>query len=263
MSTTYIDFAKLKQSVPIERVVAMLGLQMKQNGDQWRGPCPACNQGGDRALAVNTSKQGYYCFAEKKGGDLIALAAHIRGISQRDAAHLIAEHTGTVHSPPTAPSGTTIRNTSPAPAPVIQGKELRPLDYLQYTEAVEGLGISEATCKAWGAGYAPKGIMRGRFAVPIRDRVGTLVAYVGIAVQAEQSPKLLYPNGFDPSAIIFGCDRVQSGELYLVRDPLQVLAAYEQGVENVVAFLAPITAQMLEQLASLMDEKKCESVELS
>ena len=68
--------------------------------------------------------------------------------------------------------------------------------------------------------------------------------------------------GFDPHSVIFGAHKVQAGELYLVRDPLQVLTAYEAGVENVVAFLTTITAQQLEQLASLMDEKKVETVEL-
>jgi len=73
---------------------------------------------------------------------------------------------------------------------------------------------------------------------------------------------LSFPNGFDPHSVIFGAHKVQAGELYLVRDPLQVLTAYEAGVENVVAFLTTITAQQLEQLASLMDEKKVETVEL-
>lgn len=51
--------------------------------------------------------------------------------------------------------------------------------------------------------------------------------------------------------------------MYLVRDPLQVLTAFEAGVENVVAFLTEgITAQQLEMLASLMDEKQCGTVEI-
>jgi hypothetical protein len=104
--------------------------------------------------------------------------------------------------------------------------------------------------------------MRGRSAVPIHDRQGTLLAYVGIAVTAEQSPKLLFPNGFDPHSVIFGAERAQAGELYLVRDPLQVLTAFEAGMENVVAFLTPINAQSLEMLAALCDDKKIETVEL-
>jgi DNA primase len=114
---------------------------------------------------------------------------------------------------------------------------------------------------AFGAGYAPKGILRGRLAIPIHDREGTLLAYCGRTVKNE-SPTLTFPNGFDPHSVIFGAHKVQAGELYLVRDPLQILTAYEAGVENVVAFLTTITAQQLEQLASLMDEKKVETVEL-
>jgi hypothetical protein len=79
----------------------------------------------------------------------------------------------------------------------------------------------------------------------------------------DESPTLIFPNGFDPHSIIFGAEKAQPGPLYLVRDPLQVLTAFEAGMENVVAFLTEtISAQQLEQLASLMDEKKCESVEL-
>jgi hypothetical protein len=155
-----------------------------------------------------------------------------------------------------------VREKLPA-APQKPSNGLKALDYLQHDhESVKALGLAPETVQAWGAGFAAKGIMRGRFAVPIHDREGTLLAYVGIAVSDEQSPRLLFPNGFDPHSAIFGADRVQAGELYLVREPLQVLTAHESGVENVVSFLAPITAQSLEQLAALMDEKKVETVEL-
>ena len=59
-----------------------------------------------------------------------------------------------------------------------------------------------------------------------------------------------------------GNDLIEAGPLTLVRDPLEVLTAFESGIENVVAFLADITPQSLEMLAGLMDEKKCETVEL-
>ena len=69
-------------------------------------------------------------------------------------------------------------------------------------------------------------------------------------------------NGFDPSAVIFGADRLGEGTVYLVRDPLQVLLAFESGVENVVAAFGDITPQQLEMLAVLCDEKKCDTIEL-
>jgi hypothetical protein len=50
----------------------------------------------------------------------------------------------------------------------------------------------------------------------IHDRAGTLLAYVRIAVSEETSPRLHFPNGFDPHSVIFGADRVREGELYRV-----------------------------------------------
>jgi hypothetical protein len=42
-----------------------------------------------------------------------------------------------------------------------------------------------------------------------------------------------------------------------------VLTAHESGIENVVAFLTEnVTALQLEQLAALMDERRCEHMEI-
>jgi hypothetical protein len=104
--------------------------------------------------------------------------------------------------------------------------------------------------------------MRGRLAIPVHNRGGVLMAYCGRAVRGE-SPTLIFPNGFDPTLVIYNAHRIAEGELYLVRDPLAVLTAFQSGVENVVAFLTEgIAAQQLESLAALMDERKCDSVEL-
>ena len=55
---------------------------------------------------------------------------------------------------------------------------------------------------------------------------------------------------------LFGAERVGEGELFLVRDPLDVLKAYENGIENVVAFLTDgISSAQLQYLSALMDEK--------
>lgn len=249
--STFVDFAKVKDTVKVERAIGLLGLTMKQTGSQFRGTCPACRSGGDRALAINTDKQGYYCFAKGAGGDVIALAAHVRGMTQKEAAAWLLEQSGTPEPPAQA--------TPQLPL----GKSLAPLDYLTYTPAIKSLGLSEETCTEFGAGYAPKGIMRGRFAVPIKATDGTLLAYVGVAVTAEQSPKLHFPNGFSPDGVIFGADRVGEGELYLVRDPVQVLTSFEAGMSNVVCFLTEtISAVQLEHLAALMDEKKLEHLEI-
>jgi len=82
-------------------------------------------------------------------------------------------------------------------------------------------------------------------------------------VIGEGSPTLSFPNGLSPAEFIFGADRVTEGESHLVRDPLDVMRARENSVDNVVAFLTEsVTAQQLEMLASLMDERKCEALSL-
>ena len=124
------------------------------------------------------------------------------------------------------------------------------------------LGVSKETAVAFGAGFSPRGIKRGRFAIPVHDRSGTLLAYCG-RTGKDESPVLLFPNGLNPASAIFNAHRIMKGELYLVRDPLQVLQAFESGIENVVAFLTDgIFPQQFEELSSLMDERKCDIAQL-
>ena len=252
-----IDFTELKQRVSIEQAAEMLGVKTTKSGGQRRGPCPICKSGGDRAFVITPAKSVYYCFGCGKGGDAITMTANVRGCSLREAAEFLAGKTGG-GSPRGQDNGS--RNDSPQP----RGEQgFRPLDYLQPThEAVQALGVSPETAGHFGAGFAPKGILRGRFAIPLHDPAGVLLAYCGRAVK-DESPLLLFPNGFDPRATIFNANRIVEGDLFLVRDPLQVLTAYESGIENVVAFLTEnVTALQLEQLAALMDERKCEHMEM-
>lgn len=52
--------------------------------------------------------------------------------------------------------------------------------------------------------------------------------------------------------------------IYLMRDPLDVTKVHEGGIENTAAFLTEtISLPQLEILSSLMDERKCESVEIN
>ena len=64
--------------------------------------------------------------------------------------------------------------------------------------------------------------MRCRFAIPIHVRAGTLLAYCGRAVK-DESPSLIFPNGFGPRGAIFNAHRIVEGDLFPVRDPLHAL----------------------------------------
>jgi DNA primase (bacterial type) len=256
----FVDFAELKTRVPIEDALKWLGVELKASPNgQLRGCCPIHSGTNPREFVVTPSKGLYFCFAGCGGGDVIKLVANYRKTGTKEAAAELADHFG--NGTVTARGNSTVPGNRTVPQNEKAG--FNPLTYLEAAhEAVQALGVSANTCAVFGAGYAPKGIMRGRMAIPIHSKEGTLMAYCGRTVKRE-SPTLTFPNGFQPADHIFNAHKVAEGELYLVRDPLQVLTAFESGIENVVSFLTEaISAQQLEQLASLLDEKRCDSVVL-
>ena len=257
----FVDFQEVKTRASIEAVAQFLGLQLKPAGKQFRSACPACNQGGERAIVVTPDKGLFYCFSAKVGGDCIALAAHIKVIPPKDAAALIADHFGITGTVPS-----TVKSTvqSPPKAPA-QRHSFDPEQYAQRldpaAEALGHLNLSAATLTEWKSGYANHGTHRGRLALRLDDRHGKCVGYLGYALKGEQ-PKITAPNGVNVAEHIFGAHRVKVGTLYLVRDPIQVLQAYDSGVENVVSFLTDITPASLTILTSLMDTIGCDSIEM-
>jgi hypothetical protein len=128
-------------------------------------------------------------------------------------------------------------------------------------EALEPLGISPDTLTAWKAGYSGSGVLRGRLALPITDSTGKVLGYVGRALTDEQQPKLLFPNGVEVESVIFGSHKVEGGDLYLMRDPLDVLRASEGGITAVCVLSEGVSALQLQVLATLLDEKKIERIE--
>lgn len=174
---TFIDFADVKERVSFADAVSYLSLDLKRSGNQWRGACPACNAGGDRALVV-TEGRGFFCFATKKGGDQISLAAHILDIPVKEAAVELAKRAGIV--PDREDRASTVSRTVPE-SEGVEGSKLSPLSYLEPEhDAVVAIGFDPTVAKDLGIGYAPRGIMRGTVAVPIRDEHGVLRGYIGI-----------------------------------------------------------------------------------
>jgi len=129
-----------------------------------------CASGGDRAIVITPAKGVFFCFAAREGGDLIALAAHIRKVDVKDAAAWLDG--GTVPSK---------KEGSGNQVPPKGNSSLEPLAYLEHEHvAVEALGFAAEDAKALGISYCPKGIMRGTLAVPVRLEDGTLAGYIGI-----------------------------------------------------------------------------------
>lgn len=272
MSTTpfKIDFDEIKRSVSMEQIIAYLcisGLKQK-NARQWKGSCPFC-KGSDCFVVTSDGgrdKTGAFnCFKCPAGGDQIELVSLIRGHPRKDpkgafaAAKELHEKFlgGQVSDVERRPgkSAQPPRERRQGFDPAAYAKTLDPTH-----EALAPLGLDPETYRTWMAGYASSGVNRGRLALPVITKDGSIVGYMGRTVKAE-SPTLIFPNGLEPEEHIFGIDRVTSGQLYLVHDPIDVLRAFEAGCANTICFLTEeITGLQLECLAALMDERKCETL---
>jgi DNA primase len=161
-----IDFAVIKDRVPIGDAVRKLGFPYTEHNGQFRAKCPKCDTDDPRCLVVTPAKGLWYCFASKKGGDVIALHAHIHDIAMKDAAHEIALSFGLA------------ADYKPEPPP--EGA-LEPLAHLDNDHPlVHTIGFPEDVAEQVGIGFASKGLMRGFVAVPIRLHDGRLIGYIGI-----------------------------------------------------------------------------------
>jgi len=170
----FVDFAAVKAATTMADVIKMLGLKLKQSGNQWRGICPTCKGAGERSLVITEGK-GFFCFTAHSGGDQIALVAHITAKSAKDAAQEIAAWKGMI------PGKTPATEAPESEAGGSETKKLAPLAYLEPEhDAVLAVGFDPEFAKAHGIGYAPKGMMRGTIAVPFRDEDGNLLGYLGI-----------------------------------------------------------------------------------
>lgn len=160
-----VDFYAVKQAHSIGDVAKLLSLSTTDDHGKLRAPCPSCKAGGDRALVITPEKNLYFCFNQKKGGDQLALVSHILGLSIKESAQYILDHTG---------------EKKEEPKETWKPHGLEPLKNLDHDhELVKTLGL-ETIAQLAGIGYCVKGLMRSHVAIPIRLPDGKLIGYIGV-----------------------------------------------------------------------------------
>jgi len=262
----FVDFQQIKTNIGIVQVLDMLGVKsLKPHGEALRGHCPCCKEGNDRAFVVTPAKNSFYCFSERKGGDVIELASRYYRIPQREAAQRIAAHFGINGATRTDPDqgGGEGRPEAPAqpshvPASGFDAKAYQAsLDPAH--QALKDCGFSEQTIRDFGGGYCSRGLNRGRLVLPVHDGEGSILAFMGLALKGEQ-PDILYPKGFAPPDF-FNIHRLEGSTLFLVHSPRDVLRAWDAQLVDVICPLKPITPELLDALAVAMRERRCETLE--
>ena len=210
--TSKINFDELKASISVVDVAAWLGIKLKQTGDTHRGDCPLCEQ--ERSFTLTPNKGLWGCFKCQQRGSIIDIVATFRNVGLHQAGVMLHRQFidgGTVNS--TAPAerrpavstkkrqeeGKTANSPSnPSPPNVPLSTKLANVQSrLQYEhEYVQAMGLSPEVARAFGIGYCPSGIMRGRVVSPMYLN-GEHVAYKGLATSEDQSPLMLFPSNLD------------------------------------------------------------------
>jgi hypothetical protein len=73
------------KAVPLEALVARLGIAMEVHGEELRGICPIPVHKGEKktlSFYVKPSEQVFHCFGCKAGGNIIRFAQAYRGLAQ-------------------------------------------------------------------------------------------------------------------------------------------------------------------------------------
>lgn len=178
MTAKLLDFDQIKRDHSIDQVAERLGLDLKKSGNQLRGPCPSGEE-GPRKFVITPEKGVWYSFALGKGGDVLALVQLVNSCTVKEAAQFLVGDTVPLEK---------AKQSSPKQS---SGSErgFKPLDYLVHDhEAVEALGFDSEVAQATGIGYAPRGVLKGQVAIPIRLADGTLAGYIGV-IEATLPPK--------------------------------------------------------------------------
>lgn len=185
-----IDFGELKKHVTLLQAAEMLSLTLKEHNGQYRGPCPTCKRGGERALVI-TPEKGWSCFAAKvngryPGGDVIAIVAHVRGTGFKEAAQELATRFPVNGARQVGEIAKAVTDKLPVPDSLAKVRT-----YIQYEHPdVQALGINPETAEKLGIGYKGKGVLSGYVVMPLYVD-GKLVSYMGYNPRREQ--QLMFP----------------------------------------------------------------------
>lgn len=171
-----IDFNFVKEVASIEEVaITYLNLKAEKSNGQYRCACPGCAEDNPRAMVITPSKGLFYCFNSQKGGDVIALVAHVKDLSMKEAAQYILDFQGGYEQQ------SSIEEAKKETATVSKGFD--PAKYAEDldAESVSEVGVSPELCKEVGwMGIAPKGINKGKLTIPLRAEDGSFIDFIGV-----------------------------------------------------------------------------------
>ena len=261
----FIDFRLLKQRVQIMDILDHFGLRetLHLSGKTLVGSCPICGGEGDR-FRVSPEKNVWNCFGKEcKGGNVLDFVAKKEAIPLREASRRIVEWLALdldsdpiTRSSPSQPTQT--ESTSQLMDPAEQAGVNKPLKFeLQHLDSSHSYlterGLSAATVETFGLGYCDRGIMRGRVVIPLHNREGEVVAYLGRwpGDPPEGEPRYKLPKGFSKTLELFNVHRAQEHRehpLIIVEGAFSATKIHQAGFPRVVALLGSSLSETQEDV---------------
>ncbi len=203
-----ISFQTIKESISLKDVANDYGIQLRKVGGELIGPCPL--HGGDNPTAfhLNPVKNRWTCFTRCGHGDIIDFISLLKGCSLKNAAILLAEN-------------------------------YRPeLLVSQHPFFTERNFDEQEILHQFGIKYQERGLWYGMVTIPLHNRDGAFVGYLGRRVTRLEWGKFKIQKGLQRSKILFNLHRVDlNSTLFVVEGPFDVVRLYQAGYANAVALL--------------------------
>jgi DNA primase len=236
---TWVDFAAIKQSVPLAPLLRRYQVKLRRSGrDQYRGCCPIHGGEGREAFHANLSKNVFHCFSCGAAGTVLDLVAAMDRCSLREAALKLACSMAEPIAPAPAPACPKQLVTKKISSSSPLGFTLRGVDTAHPYLAARG--IETPTAVQFGVGfYRGSGIFAGRLVIPIHNERGELVAYGSRAIDGRQ-PRYRFPSGFAKSEFVFNLHRAAAAgqqTAVVVEGFFDCLKVHQAGVPAVVALM--------------------------
>jgi DNA primase len=251
--SNWVDFAAIKQSVPLAPLLRRYQVKLRRSGrDQYRGRCPIHRGEGLEAFHANLSRNIFHCFSCGAGGSVLDFVAAMEGCDLRQAALRLRPVALLRDESMTATGGQKQLVTKRKGTPAALRFTLRSVDSRH--ACLVARGIERRTAEEFGTGvYRGSGIFSGRLVIPIHNPLGELVAYCGRAVDGSE-PRYRFPSGFAKSEILFNFHRAAAAEkpaVVVVEGFFDCFKLHQAGVRSVVALMG--SALSVSQQRLLLD----------
>jgi DNA primase len=250
MGQRRINFKAIKEGADFLAILGLTGVAVKRDGAEYVALCPF-HHDTRASFRINPEKQGgvFHCFGCGAGGNVLDYVVRKERLTLRQAAERIAEWcalpAGVSDRAPSRGDGASGSDTPPASSPVEKPRapiaENRALTFSLKLSAehpfLDTRGLAPMTIAHFGIGYASRGLMAGRIAIPIRNEDGELIAYAGRWANEEipdGESRYKLPPGFSKTSVLYNLDRVRGAEhVVVVEGYWGVFRLYELGIPAV------------------------------